>query len=140
MLEMTSRSYTIQTTHLYESGLLGKFTSYKLYRKSQIRKHINEFLDGLHLDFIQRKELKDIIFQYSHCIEMDIESKYDDRIDKVLIGKYLKDCLDRLASLGFDCNKRHEVYEFVNQFYKDYYKNCMKTTCLYFGGMTTYMQ
>lgn len=141
MLTVNNNSIIIKTKYLNKAMLKGKFDTYFLYRESEINKNIDNFLDSINVwEYSKRRIVKLCINKYQHCIKLDITRNYDDRINTTLIGQYLQEVLRDLADLGFDCNKRYQVYEFVNQYHANYYKHNVKKTMLFFGGMTTHIK
>lgn len=141
MLIVNNNSITIKTKHLNKEMLRNKFDTYFLYRESEIHKNVDSFLDSINIrDYSKRCIVKKCINKYQHCIKLDIMRNYDDRIDTTLIVKYLREVQRNLVDLGFDCDKRYQVYEFINQYHANYYKHNIKKTMLFFGGMITHMK
>lgn len=131
-------SYIIETKSLCESGLIDDFTVYFMYRRLCIRKEINE----IHklLDYkIPLEDLKKAIGWYINAIQCDIKIDYFSIIKPEIVIDSLQKSLYYM-SYYLNSNERYIVYNEINKYFRDYYKNCKNFTLLIYGGLSTYIK
>lgn len=131
-------SYIIETKTLNESGLIDDFTVYFMYRRSCIRSEIKT----LHklLDYkIPLEDLKNAIGWYINAIQSDIKIDYSSVIKPETVIYSLRKALHYMGYY-LNCDERYKVYNEINKYFRDYYKNCKKDTLLIYGGLSTYIK
>ena len=133
-----NKSYIIETKTLNESGLINDFTVYFMYRRLCIRKEIKT----LHklLDYkIPLEDLKKAIGWYINAIQCDIKIDYSSVIKPETVIYSLRKALHYM-SYYLNCDERYIVYNEINKYFIDYYKNCKKSTLLVLGGLSLYIK
>ena len=122
-IDIENKSYSIKTNTLVESGLIDDFTVYFMYRKSCIRseiKTIHKLVDSK----ISLEDLKKAIAWYINAIQCDIKIDYSSVIKPEIVIYSLRKALHYMCYLN--CDERYIVYNEINKYFIDYYKNCKK--------------
>ena len=130
-------SYIIETKTLNESGLIDDFTVYFMYRRLCIRneiKTIHKLLDSK----IPLEDLKKAIGWYINAIQCDIKIDYSSVIKPETVIYSLRKALHYMCYY-LNCDERYIVYNEINKYFIDYYKNCKKSTLLVLGGLSLYI-
>ena len=131
-------SYIIETKTLNESGLIDDFTLYFMYRRSCIIseiKTIHKLVDSK----IPLEDLKKAIGWYINAIQCDIKIDYSSVIKPETVDYSLRKALHYMCYY-LNCDERYIVYNEINKYFIDYYKNCKKSTLLVLGGLSTYIK
>ena len=138
IIDKENKSYIIETRILNESGLINDFTVYFLYRYSSIRndiKTIHKMVDYK----IPLEDLKKAIGWYFNAIQCDIKITYSSVIKAETVIYSLRKALHYM-SYYLNCDERYIVYNEINKYFIDYYKNCKKSTLLVLGGLSLYIK
>lgn len=133
-----NKSYIIKTKTLNESGLIDDFTVYFMYRRSCIRseiKTIHKLIDSK----IPLEDLKKAIGWYINAIQCDIKIDYSSVIKPETVDYSLLNAFHYMAYY-LNCEERYIVYNEINKYFIDYYKNCKKSTLLVLGGLSLYIK
>src|SRR5699024_9159037 len=126
IIDKENKSYIIETSILNESGLIDDFTVYFMYRRLCIRKDIKT----LHklLDYkIPLEDLKKAIGCYINAIQGDMKIDYFSVIKPETIIYSLDMALFYMGDY-LNCDERYIVYNQINKYFIDYYRNCKKST------------
>lgn len=137
IIDKENKSYIIETKNLHESGLIDDFTVYFMYRRLCIRKEIktiHKLLDSK----IPLEYLKKAISWYINAIQCDIKIDYSSVIKPEIVIYSLRKALHYMRYLN--CDERYIVYNEINKYFIDYYKNCKKSTLLVLGGLSLYIK
>lgn len=135
-IDIENKSYSIKINTLNESGLIDDFTVYFMYRRSCIRseiKTIHKLVDSK----IPLEDLKKAIGWYINAIQCDIKIDYS-VINPEIVIYSLRKALHYMCYLN--CDERYIVYNEINKYFIDYYKNCKKSTLLVLGGLSLYIK
>lgn len=133
-----NKSYIIETKTLNESGLINDFTVYFMYRRLCIRKEIktiHKLIDSK----IPLEDLKKAIGWYINAIQCDIKIDYSSVIKPETVNYSLRNALHYMCYY-LNCEERYIVYNEINKYFIDYYKNCKKSTLLVLGGLSLYIK
>lgn len=131
-------SYIIETKTLNESGLIDDFTVYFMYRRLCIRSEI-ETIQQLVEYKIPLEDLKKAIGWYINAIQCDIKTDYSSVIKPETVIHSLRNVLHYMYCY-LNCDERYIVYNEINKYFIDYYKNCKKSTLLVLGGLSLYIK
>ena len=137
IIDKENKSYIIETKILNESGLIDDFTVYFMYRRLCIRseiKTIHKLIDYK----IPLEDLKKAIAFYFNAIQCDIKIDYSSVIKSETVIHSLNKALFYMADY-LNCDERYIVYNQINKYFIDYYRNCKKSTLLIYGGLSAYI-
>lgn len=137
-IDKENKSYIIETELLNESGLIDDFTVYFMYRRSCIRKEIKT-IHKLVDSKIPLEDLKKAIGWYINAIQCDIKIDYSSVIKPETVDYSLRKALHYMCYY-LNCDERYIVYNEINKYFIDYYKNCKKSTLLVLGGLSLYIK
>ena len=137
-IDIENKSYSIKTNTLVESGLINDFTVYFMYRRLCIRRDI-ETIHKLVGYKIPLEDLKKAIGWYFNAIQCDIKITYSSVIKAETVIYSLRKALHYM-SYYLNCDERYIVYNEINKYFIDYYKNCKKSTLLVLGGLSLYIK
>lgn len=136
-IDKENKSYIIKTNTLVESGLIDDFTVYFMYRRLCIRSEI-ETIHQLVEYKIPLEDLKKVVSWYINAIQCDIKIDYFSVIKPETVIYSLNKALVYMRDY-LNCDERYIVYNQINKYFIDYYRNCKKSTLLIYGGLSTYI-